>query len=162
MKTWEYLQFKLVENFRLFNQKYRKKGKMNKTICIYHHKDLDGKASAAVVKLKYPDAIFKGWDYGDPLPEIEEGNDVIMVDICLEEKSNKVDKFEPMLEIAKKAKSFIWIDHHKTSIQKYQESKDKRKNDIQVFCQVGKAACELSWEYFFTAEPMPLMIKLLG
>jgi uncharacterized protein len=133
-----------------------------KTICIYHHKDLDGKASAAIVKLKYPESVFMGWDYGDPIPEIEKGFDIIIVDLCLAEKSNKVDIFEPMLEIAEKANSFLWIDHHKSNIQKWIECKDPRKEKIEFYGREGNGACELTWEYFFNLEPLPLMIKLLG
>ena len=34
-------------------------------ICIYHKKDFDGICSAAIVKRKYPNASFIGWDYGE-------------------------------------------------------------------------------------------------
>jgi len=136
---------------------------MSKTICIYHKKDLDGKASGAIVKLKYPEVQLIGWDYGDPIPVIEPGNDIIVVDICLETKlTTNEDKFEPMNHLAEISNSMIWIDHHKSSIEKYEKSDSPFKNDIICVLQIGKAGCELAWDYFFGQEPMPKMIELLG
>jgi len=125
------------------------------TICFYHSRDLDGFCSGAIVKRKFPDAEMIGYDYGEPFPfDKVEGKNVIMVDVSL--------PMDEMGDIASKSKSFVWIDHHASAINDYHnydgQSLDKIRGDLKV----GKAACELAWEYFFPDEVMPYAVKLLG
>ena len=78
-----------------------------KQTCIYHSRDLDGWMSGAIVKLLYPDVESIGWDYGQPLPDIDTESQVIMVDVCFPK--------EAMIEISQ-ANGLIWIDHHISAI----------------------------------------------
>ena len=124
-------------------------------ICIYHSRDLDGWMSAAIVKLKYPDVVLIGWDYGQPIPDWEkeiDGHKVVMVDISLpSEEMIRYHKFNDL----------IWIDHHISAI--------KANTEINVGKVVFKgltdakfAACELTWQYLFPNESMPELVRLLG
>lgn len=123
-------------------------------ICIYHSRDLDGWMSAAIVKLKYPDVDLIGWDYGQPLPNLEEiidGHKVVMVDISFDK--------ETML-FYHKFNDLVWIDHHISAI------KDIAETEPLPFYRglrnEKKAACELTWEYFFPDTKMPELVRLLG
>ena len=137
-------------------------------IGIYHSKDLDGIASGAIIKHKYPDAIMIGYDYGQPYDHILEAvkdEDVIMADISL-----------PMDVMAKicwlsNRKGFVWIDHHISAIKDYH----KYMNDCEAECvesdlnceavlEDGIAACEATWKYLFPddSDPIPLAIKFLS
>lgn len=85
-------------------------------ICIYHNKDLDGFASAAIVKRKYPNAVLIGHDYKDSYDQLEKeimsnkGHDhIIMIDVSL-----------PMMQMLRLAHDLgfglTWIDHHISAI----------------------------------------------
>lgn len=132
-------------------------------ICFYHSADLDGKCSAAIVKKKYPDADLRPINYGDKFPwEDVKNQDVIMVDFSLQ-------PFEEMLMLFGAAKSITWIDHHKSAIEDYNNWRKSLERegrtsptDHYTHCKVGKAACELVWEYYFPDEAMPRAVKLLG
>jgi len=124
-------------------------------ICIYHSRDLDGWVSAAIVKNRFPQAKLIGWDYGQPIPEIEEGVEVIMVDVSF--------PMEEMERIAKESGwRLTWIDHHKSAIKSFSEF----TGDGESFCvsslDNNYAACELTWDFFFQNEGMPEGVRLLG
>ena len=148
-----------------------------KTICIYHSRDLDGWMSAAIVmkwfleqeKIKNPnneklakesphdyikqDNIwFLGWDHGDEIPDLSSYYKIIMADIAF--------PVEEMIKLrANSNHSFVWIDHHKSAIidsvkENYQGLSGTRNDKF--------AACELTWEYFFSNDKMPEIVRLLG
>ena len=122
-------------------------------IVYYHSADLDGICSGAICRLKYPDAKFIGYDYGEPIDMIPD-EDIIMVDVSL-----PMDQMEKYASISK---SFIWIDHHVSAIKEYTKLvAEKGDIGIRAVLKVGLAACELTWDYFFGA-PIPKVIKLLG
>lgn len=122
--------------------------------CIYHSRDLDGYCSAAIVKRKYPDTEFIGYDYGQPFPWERIGNEiVIMIDVSL-----------PMEDMRKLSGlcggQFTWIDHHISAINEFRNLVDRFS--INAILQNGIAACEIAWKYFFSAKKMPLTVQLLG
>jgi len=120
-----------------------------KQTCIYHSRDLDGWMSGAIVKLLYPNVELIGWDYGQPLPEIDINNQVIMVDISFPRSA--------MIEISE-VHGLIWIDHHISAITDIGSVRDLW-GGVQ---STHKAACELTWEYFFPEANMPELVRLLG
>jgi oligoribonuclease NrnB/cAMP/cGMP phosphodiesterase (DHH superfamily) len=134
---------------------------MGKVICYYHKIDLDGKCSAAIVRRKYPDCELIGVDYPDR-PDFEKINSedtVFVVDFSFEP-----DDMERLLEICR---DLIWVDHHKSSIEKigYQIGQDG-VSSLAMYIngqrEIGKAGCELTWQYLFPEEPTPNVVKLLG
>lgn len=138
-----------------------------KTACIYHSIDLDGWMSAAIVKHWFNNQEvpnkkgedcntlnFIGYNYGQPIPDLSEYDNVIMCDISF-----------PKEEMTKLAtyKDFTWLDHHISAI--------KENNHLieagSLIHPHGKldttyAACELTWKYFFPDENMPEIVRLLG
>jgi len=51
-----------------------------------------------------------------------------------------------------------WIDHHSSSIERFGES----YGHWAGIREVGKAGCELTWEFLFPEEPMPRIVSMLG
>jgi oligoribonuclease NrnB/cAMP/cGMP phosphodiesterase (DHH superfamily) len=142
-----------------------------RTVCIYHSRDLDGWMSAAIVKLWFEkiydkgDALgFIGWDYGDAIPNLGGYEHVIMCDVS----------FPPdiMLKIQMQTASFIWLDHHKSSIEKIREAFKKAGlavSQLNGMLDTKFSACELTWMHFFTrfssVSPfigMPEIVRLIG
>jgi len=121
---------------------------------VFYHSDLDGYCSAAIVKsyLKehYPNIIadFFEVDYNRKFPfsEIQEDEIVYVVDFSLD--------WNKLLDITK---NVIWIDHHVSAIKKYENY-----DWIPGKREIGIAACELCWRYFFPFREVPYAIKLLG
>lgn len=123
---------------------------------IYHKADLDGISSGAILHRKFPHADLIGYDYGEPFDIstiCDPGEEVIMVDVSL--PMNK------MMMLADRCRgNFVWIDHHKSAIDDFAGTTVR----TPLFCslEVGRAACELAWEWAFQDHPMPLAILLLG
>jgi len=130
---------------------------MKNVVIIYHYVDFDGMCSAKIVETKYKDSsiILIKYNYGEDIPfdKVEpyindEESLIVMVDV-----SWPVE----MMEKLNKGR-FIWIDHHKTAIQKVQEANLK----IEGIQKEGEAACVLTYKYFFNTKYIPAGINLLG
>lgn len=120
----------------------------------YHNRDLDGFASGAIVKRKYPNAKFVGYDYGQPFEQTP-GEPVIMVDVSLPMKT--------MLKVAQASDfQFTWIDHHKSAINECHDFFEGMKVPFAALLQDGIAACEGAWHYLHAPEPLPPAVLLLG
>ena len=102
---------------------------------VYHRADFDGHFSAAVCKKFMPEATFIGWDFGDDLIEFPQGN-VYLVDLPL-------DCFKSLPYDA--SKRLVWIDHHKTSIEKWDH---QLGSPWRGYLIDGVAACRLCWQWF--------------
>ena len=131
-----------------------------KTYIIHHSRDLDGWSGGAIAKMKYPDGIFVPYDYGvslDEIHNIDDGSRVFMIDISLE--------MTDMLDLSTRSKEFIWIDHHKSAINKYNEFEYKNRlteSSTEIIINTSYAATELTWIYLYTDDAMPEAIHLLG
>lgn len=131
--------------------------------CFYHSADLDGHASGAIVKYKYPEAMMYPINYGDEFPwnDIQADDVVYMVDFALQ-------PFDPEMTYLASRTNLVWIDHHSSAIKEYEKWYHKQSTpalDYMLFegeRNTSKAACELTWEYFFEDTPVPLAIKLLS
>lgn len=129
---------------------------MKKIAVVYHDADFDGLLSGEVckhwIKRLWPDAELKmfGWDYGREVPSIffpnkEAGDDgpthffptdIYIVDLSVDELMTN--------ELLRDR--IVWIDHHKTAIDKY---KDVPFKGYRID---GVAACRLAWVYFAEIE----------
>lgn len=122
-------------------------------IGIYHNKDLDGFASGAIIKMKYPNAEMIGYDYGQILDITYNNQEIIMADVSL--------PMDEMEHISLFAKSFTWVDHHVSAINNFNEYKKTSEIKINSVLEIGKAACELTWGFLYGTET-PRAIKLLS
>ena len=142
-----------------------KKNMKKKMIVFYHSRDLDGVASAAVIRhLCSPHYAVElnGFDYGQEFPYgtliqvLNEAADttLVMVDVSL-----PPDEME-QLAVAL-GSFFIWIDHHKSANEACE------KQSIAGLRLVGTAASALARKYFATKHreqmrPVPMFIELLS
>lgn len=122
-------------------------------LCIYHSNDLDGKCSAAIVSHALRSLIeLHGMDYGDVIPwDKIRDRSVIMVDFCFQ-------PFDDMEKLRSLASNFVWIDHHKSSL----EEAERRGFNPKGLRSVELAACELTWNFFFKGLAMPVGVQFLG
>lgn len=122
------------------------------THCFYHSADLDGHCSGAIILSATPDAVMHGINYGDGFPwdDLHPGDVVFMVDFSLQ-------PFEQMLRLNSLVE-LVWIDHHESAIAE----RDKSGVIFRGRQEVGRAACELCWEYCWHPWPLPLSVLLLG
>lgn len=123
-------------------------------ICFYHSEDLDGKASGAIVNyFEEENLTLYPFDYGDEFPWelINKDTTVYMVDVSLPDKD--------MYKLNDVSKELIFIDHH---ISKIKSLDLNRMDNTKKILKNGKAACELTWEYFSKEEDLPLSILYLS
>lgn len=121
-------------------------------ICL-HHNDADGYCAGAIVRYCSGDelALYEV-DYVSPIPwdKINAARTVIMVDFSL-----------PRAEMQKiyrdKGKNFIWIDHHISAIEEMSDL-----SEITGLRAVDRAACVLTWEYFFPDYEIPAAVYFIG
>lgn len=129
---------------------------------IFYHLDADGKCAGAIARRYYElngnpdkDAPMKciGINYNHifPFEDIIPNETVVIVDFSL----NKVEEFERLLQITE---NVIWIDHHKTAIDKH-ASVEGRLKGIR---DISKAGCHLTWDYFFTNKKVPRAVELIA
>lgn len=102
---------------------------------VYHRADFDGLFSGAVCwhwlreKLDR-EVTMQGWDFGDPPAVVPEGTrQLYVIDL-------PPDCTEPGYQ-----GEFFWIDHHKSSIEKFRDG-------FHGFRIDGVAACRLAWQWF--------------
>jgi len=123
---------------------------------FYHSKDLDGWASGAIVKHKFPEAEMFPINYGDKFPwdEIKFDDTIYMVDFSL--PMEEMDRLNDYLQ-----QNLIWIDHHVGAMREY-ENTPMRYLPIVGKRDTSVAACELTWERKFSKTKIPLFIRLLS
>lgn len=120
------------------------------TVVIYHRADFDGIFCREIAKKFLPEATFLGWDYGDPTPTITDDCDIYMLDISIDALMAR--------------KNLVWIDHHKSAIDKFtpevssgEKYEGRFGHQIKGYRIDGVAACRLAWQWFKTmpehAEP---------
>jgi len=124
---------------------------MEKVVC-YYHEDMDGIVSASIVKKVYPEAELIACQYGREFKQVKGKECVIMVDFSAEEKD--------MREIIKNNDNFCWIDHHKSAFEKLQDIWND--GSIGGLRKMTKSGCELTWDWFFPEEELPLLVALVG
>lgn len=131
-----------------------------KITVVYHSQDYDGIFCREIALKFLPEAELIGWDYGDPQIPIPPEGTIYILDLspdCLQDG--------PMGD------RVIWIDHHKTALDKFGQSLLGYRID-------GVAACRLAWQWFSTAKqvvelpkkedylsrsvPEPLAVRLAG
>lgn len=122
---------------------------------IFFHNDMDGKCAAHIVLLFDPitrdDLTCQAINYGIDFPFdiIGSGERVYIVDFSIEP--------EDMVRLKGITADVIWIDHHKSAIEKYEGF----SGDIAGIRSVDAAGCELTWRYFSKSEA-PEYVRLIG
>ena len=106
-----------------------------KNTVIYHRADFDGIFCREIARKFFGNrAAYIGWDHGDPQLEFPKEGMVFVLDLspdCFWES--------PLRE--EFVKRLVWIDHHKSAMEKFPP-------DIPGYRIDGVAACRLSWQWF--------------
>ena len=140
-------------------------------ILCFHHNDADGICSGRIVRMKYPSCQLIPLGYADPfpwhyfsVPEKRRKRKIInllpmvfMVDFSLPPKEMKI--------LSWLGNPLIWIDHHKIAINEFcQDYRWYFSEGLVPICRfaIGKAACQLTWEYIFPGTQMPEVVKRIG
>jgi oligoribonuclease NrnB/cAMP/cGMP phosphodiesterase (DHH superfamily) len=137
------------------------------SMLIIHHNDNDGRLAAAIVakywdtrlSVRYLEMDYK--DAFDPFKEVIAGEYVAIVDFSI--------KPDEMLNLLKITPVVVWLDHHKTAIDRYADF----GIEIKGIREEGKrAGCALAWDYFAqnydedalagTHYPHPLVVDLIS
>lgn len=121
---------------------------MKPTFVIYHSADYDGIFCRQIAAAFLPaDTTFIGWNHGDPLIPIPVGFTYIL------------DLSPDCLQDGELGHHVVWIDHHKTSMDKWGTSLPGYRID-------GVAACRLTWQWFIkdhdTSDLWPGTMKCVG
>lgn len=104
------------------------------TLVIYHSADYDGIFCHQIAKkfLGTENVLFQGWNFGDPkIKPFSSTQKIYILDLspeCLESPMDFKEKI-------------VWIDHHKSSIEKWSK-------DIAGYRIDGVSACRLAWQWF--------------
>ena len=129
--------------------------------CFYH-RDMDGKCAGAIVYKFYKrdrdykketgeECEFIDIDYKDDFPfnRITPNETIVIVDFSLQKEGD----FAKLLSITDK---IIWIDHHKTSIERH------KNIELRGIRKDGVAGCVLTWQWFYPNIPVPKIVNMLG
>lgn len=111
-----------------------------KTTVIYHRADFDGIFCREIARkfLGNENVEYVGWDHGDDKLVFPPEGAVYVLDLSPECFSD--------FDIAPKGQNqLIWIDHHKSAIEKFSPA-------IPGYRVDGVAACRLAWQWFLLRE----------
>jgi oligoribonuclease NrnB/cAMP/cGMP phosphodiesterase (DHH superfamily) len=129
------------------------------SVGFFHKSDIDGHCSGAILKYCIPNIELIAIEHGDDFPweKIKDADEVYMVDFSL--------PLDDMIKLAQKIYAnggeFIWIDHHKSAIERFEANRDKFPK-IKGFRSVDFAACELTWRHLVPDRDVPRAVELLG
>ena len=127
-------------------------------ILVLNHVDPDGYCAGAIVryfeKREGKTVENYGMNYGYKIPwsKIKKAKKVYMVDFSL--RPHDMGKIQEIVGY----ENFIWIDHHKTVIEDVENS----GRDIYGSRLIGKAGCELTWEWFEAERECPKSVRMIG
>lgn len=112
-----------------------------KTTVVHHSADFDGIFCREIARKFLPDAELIGWDFPDKPLSFPSSGKIYVLDLPID----RVFGFET--ETLKKIERgiFVWIDHHKSSIETH-------PTDIPGYRIDGVAACRLAWFWFSAWE----------
>ncbi len=126
---------------------------------VSHKNCADGVAAAAVVD--YWARKQKGEQdikhipmlYTDtfPIEDVQPGEPIVIVDFSLQ-----VEDMEALLKVTK---NVVWIDHHRSAIEKYDNMPGK--DDIKGIRSNDRSGAYLAWQFFFD-KPVPRALELVS
>lgn len=121
---------------------------VEKPLVIYHSPCLDGFTAAWACWLKYPEAEFVPAAYGQEPPDCE-GRDVYLLDFSY--------KYDVMLEMYRKAKSIVVLDHHKTA--EAELASMFADGWLGGSFAMEKSGARLAWEFFHPDKAVPRLVR---
>lgn len=122
--------------------------------CFYHS-DLDGEASAAIVRLKFGDVECIPVNYGRhfPVESVFPDERIWIIDYSLQEEG-------AWWALMYRTDDVVWIDHHDDAIKRSEAEGTSHLAGLRR--SSGGAGCELTWEYLFPECDIPDGIAYIG
>lgn len=116
---------------------------------ILYHNDADGFAAAMAAWMRYGDtgANYIEVRYGKPVPVIPTGTKQLFI-LDFSYSREVCDALATRYEL-------VVLDHHKTAQAALEDA------PYAIF-DMNKAGCELAWEHFFPAEPLPDLLTYVA
>jgi len=114
---------------------------LNKTTVIYHSADFDGIFCREIARKFLPEAKLIGWNFEDALIPYPDKGQVYVLDLSPDCFVSSSGMSLPDYAEAGVPVRMIWIDHHKSSIEKCSSTIPGYRID-------GVAACRLAWQWF--------------
>lgn len=129
----------------------------------FHRADLDGIGSCMVVlkslleqNFQAKDITLHAWNYGEPAPEVENGDIIYIVDCSFKPEEMQALGLGEQNGLIK----VCWIDHHKTAYD------DSVRHGYDLMGGVRSlnrpSAVELCWKHFFGSSNIPFGIVWLS
>ncbi len=112
-----------------------------KCIC-YHHDDMDGNMSGAIIKVNYGEHPKQNHDCYDQ---------IFVVDFSFTSDEMK---------LLNKDNKLVWIDHHISAKDKLHQIWND--TNIKGIRKLDKSGCELTWEYLHPIKQIPLIVEYIG
>lgn len=119
-------------------------------VVVYHESCSDGIASMWSVRRHLPNIQVESCKAGCVYKmdfDIFVNKRIIFVDIC--------PKMDTLYAISAIAKWVTILDHHKSSIDNYENYHDNKKsclgqihNNIEIYFDITRAGCQMTWDYF--------------
>lgn len=121
------------------------------TYVIYHSPCFDGTGAAWAAK-RYIDSLgaepggvhYCPMAYGEPLPEIPDGSDIMMLDYSRPR--------EEMDALRARSTSLLVIDHHKSA-------QENLKDFPNTVFDMHHSGAYLTWDFFFPNKPCPSLLR---
>ncbi len=85
---------------------------------------------------------------------LPDNKNILFVDLC--------PKFDYLIEISKKAKNIVVLDHHKTSLDAYEYFKDKCPINLHITLDMRRSGCQIAWDYFFPNQSQPWFLQYVA
>lgn len=115
-----------------------------RVLCFFHANCVDGAASGAVIKKKYPNAKCYPMNHGDRLRARPKGKNLYIVDFSF--PTHLMKRFQ------EEAKSVHWYDHHVTS-EPIRDQLGWGEIDLE------ECGATLSWRQEFPGEKLPRILE---
>lgn len=116
----------------------------NKVYILYHGNCFDGFGAAYAAWQKFGDsATYLECHYGKPLPEVDDGSDVYMIDFSSDRET---------IEALAKRVNLVVLDHHKTA-------EEALKGLPYATFDMNRSGAMLAWNYFFPGFIVPTLIE---
>jgi oligoribonuclease NrnB/cAMP/cGMP phosphodiesterase (DHH superfamily) len=118
---------------------------MAKKYVLHHYPCMDGLGAKYAAWVKYKEsATYLPVNYGDPLPEIEDGSDVFILDFSYPK--------EILRDLNTRSNSLLVLDHH-ISAQRELEGEPYAVFDMK------KSGAVLAWEHFHPGVEVPMLLQ---
>ena len=124
---------------------------------LYHGTCYDGFGAAWAVRQAIqfregPPDVYLPCVYGQPMPEIPDGEDVAILDFSYPE--------ETIRSLAKRSKTVTLLDHHKTAENDLRGLVACPEPNMVVVFDMTHSGAYLTWKYYMTEEVPQLLLYI--